>query len=100
MPSTAQATAAEHTHSADDADRAHAYSFGMAALLLLYLDKRPAEWVPVAELCRYVGGAADTVRWHLETLAGNNLVRVQRHRLDGPEQGEITEAQAALAKTN
>lgn len=103
MPATAQATAAEHTHRADDAERAHAYSFGMAALLLLYLDKRPAEWVHVATLSSYVGGDPNdysSVRWHLETLAGNNLVRVQRSRLEGPEQGEIYEAQAALAQTN
>lgn len=102
MPATAQATAAALDRVADLAI-APRYSFGMAALLLLYLDKRPAEWVPVPELSRYVGGDPydySSVRWHLETLAGNNLVRVQRHRHAGPEQGEIAEAQAALAKSN
>ena len=90
-------TTAPQIDRADDVDRAVAYSFGMAALLLLYLDKRPAEWVHVSTLCHYVGGTLDTVRFHLETLAGNNLVRVQRQRTDGPHQGEIYEAQATLA---
>lgn len=63
---------------AHDVEKAVAYSFGVAAIILLRLDARPAEWVPVADLAQHLGCSLPSVRAHLETLAANGQVTVQR----------------------
>lgn len=61
-----------------DIQAAVAYSFGVAAIILLRLDARPGEWVPVADLAQHLCCGIPTVRAHLETLAANGQVAVQR----------------------
>lgn len=59
-------------------EAAVAYSFGVAAIVLLRLDARPGEYVEVADLASHLGCSVTVVRAHLETLVANGQVVAMR----------------------
>ena len=73
-------------------------SFGLKAILLVHLDAHPGQWLSVANLAEHGQVPEAAVQLHLEDMVANGLVRVQRHLADGPQQGEIAEAMAALGE--
>ena len=68
-------TAAPFPH---EIESAVAYSFGMAAIILLRLDARAGEFVSVTDLAAHLGCSVTVVRAHLETLAANGQVATMR----------------------
>lgn len=72
-------------------------SYAVSATLVVVMERKPGQWMSVAELGEVLALPRSLVREHLEHLAQAEEVLLRRHAV-GPECGQIESARIAPAQ--